>query len=280
MSAASTPLRTTAAPASGPARSAPAVPPASGRHGNPALHLAPRCGARTRAGCPCRAPAIAGKRRCRMHGGRSTGPRTQEGLARLRAARTSPEADALFRAHACHVSSSLPPQPGAAHRHAAPRPAAGGPRGTLPPNAAGIAVAALPDTRDHGGAGPRPAAGRCRGARTVEAGHRASEAGGPAQRACPGGSRRQPGRRDRGIRQSETKTPCTRASPGLSGSTRAGQGTRRSGRKTLCTCQPRRLVSPAGAGGGQSANKSPCTRKPRGHRRGVAGNSGNRTPCT
>jgi hypothetical protein len=29
----------------------------------------PRCGARTRAGTPCRAPAVAGKRRCRMHGG-------------------------------------------------------------------------------------------------------------------------------------------------------------------------------------------------------------------
>jgi hypothetical protein len=29
----------------------------------------PRCGARTRAGSPCRAPAVAGKRRCRMHGG-------------------------------------------------------------------------------------------------------------------------------------------------------------------------------------------------------------------
>jgi hypothetical protein len=56
--------------------------------GNPTLHLAPRCGARTRAGCPCRAPAIHGRARCRMHGGRSTGPRTPEGLARLRAART------------------------------------------------------------------------------------------------------------------------------------------------------------------------------------------------
>lgn len=29
----------------------------------------PRCGAKTRAGGACRAPAIAGKRRCRMHGG-------------------------------------------------------------------------------------------------------------------------------------------------------------------------------------------------------------------
>jgi hypothetical protein len=29
----------------------------------------PRCGARTRRGSPCRAPAVRGKRRCRMHGG-------------------------------------------------------------------------------------------------------------------------------------------------------------------------------------------------------------------
>lgn len=29
----------------------------------------PRCGAKTRAGTPCRAPAVAGKARCRMHGG-------------------------------------------------------------------------------------------------------------------------------------------------------------------------------------------------------------------
>jgi hypothetical protein len=58
------------------------------RRGNPNLALAPRCGARTRAGCPCRAPAIRGRLRCRMHGGRSTGPRTEEGLARLRKART------------------------------------------------------------------------------------------------------------------------------------------------------------------------------------------------
>jgi hypothetical protein len=56
---------------------------------NPNLLRAPRCGARTRAGCPCQAPAIRGRARCRMHGGRSTGPRTPEGLARLRAARTT-----------------------------------------------------------------------------------------------------------------------------------------------------------------------------------------------
>jgi hypothetical protein len=28
-----------------------------------------RCGAKTRSGQPCRAPAVHGKRRCRMHGG-------------------------------------------------------------------------------------------------------------------------------------------------------------------------------------------------------------------
>jgi hypothetical protein len=29
----------------------------------------PRCGARTRRGTACRAPAVSGKERCRMHGG-------------------------------------------------------------------------------------------------------------------------------------------------------------------------------------------------------------------
>lgn len=28
-----------------------------------------RCGSKTRQGTPCRAPAVAGKQRCRMHGG-------------------------------------------------------------------------------------------------------------------------------------------------------------------------------------------------------------------
>lgn len=59
------------------------------RNGNPPGDptTAPRCGARTRVGRPCRGPAMANGR-CRMHGGASTGPRTAEGLARLRAART------------------------------------------------------------------------------------------------------------------------------------------------------------------------------------------------
>ncbi len=63
-------------------------PPAKKPRGNPTLHLAHRCGARTRAGCPCQAPAIRGKLRCRLHGGRSTGPRTPQGRENIRKART------------------------------------------------------------------------------------------------------------------------------------------------------------------------------------------------
>jgi hypothetical protein len=50
--------------------------------------LPPQCGARTRAGGPCRMPAMANGR-CRMHGGLSTGPRTPEGMARMIAAKTT-----------------------------------------------------------------------------------------------------------------------------------------------------------------------------------------------
>jgi hypothetical protein len=42
---------------------------------------APRCGAKTRRGTLCMAPAMKNGR-CRMHGGCSTGPKTPEGLAR------------------------------------------------------------------------------------------------------------------------------------------------------------------------------------------------------
>ena len=52
--------------------------------GNPAS--APRCGARTRKGAPCGCPAVRGGKRCRMHGGLSTGPRTAAGLARSKRA--------------------------------------------------------------------------------------------------------------------------------------------------------------------------------------------------
>lgn len=33
------------------------------------MRESPRCGAKTRRGAPCQAPAVKGKTRCRMHGG-------------------------------------------------------------------------------------------------------------------------------------------------------------------------------------------------------------------
>jgi hypothetical protein len=59
------------------------------RNGNPPGDYlkAPRCGAKTRAGCcSCRQPAMANGR-CRFHGGKSTGPRTAAGRARCARAR-------------------------------------------------------------------------------------------------------------------------------------------------------------------------------------------------
>jgi hypothetical protein len=91
-----------AGPASGPAAAsgAAAAPasetPAGGaalrrgrlKNGNPSGDYlsAPRCGAKTRAGCPCRQPAMQNGR-CRLHGGKSTGARTAEGRRRARTAR-------------------------------------------------------------------------------------------------------------------------------------------------------------------------------------------------
>ncbi len=99
---------TTTGSASLPKAQPPSPPPSAKRRGNPDLHLSPRCGARTRAGCPCRAPAIHGKLRCRMHGGRSTGPRTEEGRARLAAAHTTHGGyDAAHRAFNRHHVSFL-----------------------------------------------------------------------------------------------------------------------------------------------------------------------------
>lgn len=37
------------------------------------MQVARRCGARTRSGKPCAAPAVAGAARCRMHGGKGSG---------------------------------------------------------------------------------------------------------------------------------------------------------------------------------------------------------------
>ena len=49
----------------------------------------PRCQAKSkRSQQQCRSPAIRGKRVCRIHGGRSTGPRTQQGRNLCGAAKT------------------------------------------------------------------------------------------------------------------------------------------------------------------------------------------------
>src|SRR5438309_747869 len=61
-----------------------------GRRGDPSI--APRCLAKTRSGGLCQRAAEANpktglRKRCRLHGGLSTGPRTPEGLASIVAAK-------------------------------------------------------------------------------------------------------------------------------------------------------------------------------------------------
>lgn len=53
------------------------------RNGNPPgdFSMAPRCGAKARHGGSCRAPGMQNGR-CRLHGGKSTGPRTLAGKKR------------------------------------------------------------------------------------------------------------------------------------------------------------------------------------------------------
>ena len=51
------------------------------------LTKAARCGAKNRQGLPCRCPAMPNGR-CRLHGGKSTGPKTAEGIERIRRAVT------------------------------------------------------------------------------------------------------------------------------------------------------------------------------------------------
>ena len=59
------------------------------KNGNPPGDLAKvrRCGAKTRRGTRCECPAM-GNRRCRLHGGLSTGPKTLAGSERIRRAVT------------------------------------------------------------------------------------------------------------------------------------------------------------------------------------------------
>jgi hypothetical protein len=59
------------------------------KNGNPSgdFSTAPRCGAKNRHGSRCQCPAMQNGR-CRLHGGLSTGPRTPEGIQRIKLAVT------------------------------------------------------------------------------------------------------------------------------------------------------------------------------------------------
>ena len=59
------------------------------RNGNPSgdFSKAPRCGAKNRRGLPCRCPAMRNGR-CRLHGGLSSGPKTKDGIERIRKSAT------------------------------------------------------------------------------------------------------------------------------------------------------------------------------------------------
>ena len=60
-----------------------------------------RCEARTRRGTLCQRPGTKQNGKCRLHGGCSTGPRTEKGLARLTASKiTHGETTAANRAKA------------------------------------------------------------------------------------------------------------------------------------------------------------------------------------
>ena len=64
-----------------------------------------RCEARTRRGTLCQRPGSKQNGRCKLHGGRSTGPRTEDGLARLVASKTTHgRTTAAERAKARHRS--------------------------------------------------------------------------------------------------------------------------------------------------------------------------------
>ncbi|WP_442866776.1 HGGxSTG domain-containing protein [Agrobacterium sp. ST15.13.015] len=77
-------------------RSKPVVPPP------PRTGL---CGAKTRKGTPCQCKAIEGKNRCKLHGGKSTGAKTAEGIERIRQGQARRWAKASFQREA-HENNS------------------------------------------------------------------------------------------------------------------------------------------------------------------------------
>lgn len=62
------------------------------------LFNAPRCGAHARrTGQPCKSPAVRGKKRCRMHGGKSTGRPVIHGRYTTKAMQSRRETRELLR---------------------------------------------------------------------------------------------------------------------------------------------------------------------------------------
>ncbi len=75
----------------------------TGNRGNTGpLFAALRCGARTRAGGACRSPAVAGRHRCRMHGGGGETGAPLENRNRLRHGLMTRDAKA-FRRHTAAI---------------------------------------------------------------------------------------------------------------------------------------------------------------------------------
>jgi hypothetical protein len=68
-------------------------------------HESPRCLAKTRRGTECQSPALRGKKRCRLHGGHSTGAPKGNRNAWKHGARSAEtmKASALVRAYAKFV---------------------------------------------------------------------------------------------------------------------------------------------------------------------------------
>ncbi len=67
------------------AKTAASMTPAWRSNWKPPKRERSRCGARTRAGHPCRRLPVEGKQRCRNHGGLSTGAKTAKGKERVTA---------------------------------------------------------------------------------------------------------------------------------------------------------------------------------------------------
>lgn len=77
-----------------------------------ATHRRVICGAKTRKGGQCRNKSEPGKRRCKFHGGKSTGPKTPEGKALIAEAQRRRWARVKAAGSVEQISSRFPAKPG------------------------------------------------------------------------------------------------------------------------------------------------------------------------